>query len=86
MLQVAAQELGVPVEACFTSENTTASVNNASATAASTGSDLNGMAVKDACVQLNKRLEPYRKQLGEGASFESVVKAAYFDRCREFHI
>lgn len=82
MLQVAAQELGVPVEMCHTSENTSAAIVNASPTAASTGSDLNGMAVKDACEQLTKRLQPYREKLGPAAPFAAVVKAAYFDRCR----
>lgn len=82
MLQVAAQELGVPVEMCHTSENTSAAIVNASPTAASTGSDLNGMAVKDACEQLTKRLKPYREKVGPSAPFAAVVKAAYFDRCR----
>lgn len=79
-LQVAAQELRVPIETCHTSENTTAAIVNASATAASTGSDLNGMAVKNACETLNKRLKPYREKLGPTAAFADVVRAAYFDR------
>jgi xanthine dehydrogenase molybdopterin-binding subunit B len=46
MQQVAAQELGIPYEQVHVSETSTVAVVNASATAASTGSDLNGMAVK----------------------------------------
>jgi xanthine dehydrogenase/oxidase len=46
MQQVAAQELGIPFEQVHVSETSTVAVVNASATAASTGSDLNGMAVK----------------------------------------
>jgi hypothetical protein len=43
--QIAAQELGVPLDAVFTSESSTNTVPNAVPTAGSAGSDLNGYAV-----------------------------------------
>ena len=64
MCQVAAQELNVPVDAIFTQDTSTCQTANASPTAGSSGSDLNGMAVKDACDKLNERLKPYREKYG----------------------
>ena len=43
------------------SETSTKTVPNTSPTAASSSSDLNGMAIYNACDQLNERLEPYKK-------------------------
>jgi len=80
MCQIAAQELGTPLDAIFTQDSSTYQIANASPTAASSGSDLNGMAVKDACDQLNARLQPYRKNLGEDASLKLIAHAAYLDR------
>lgn len=45
MIQVASRALKIPVEKIHISETATDKVPNTSATAASTGSDLNGMAV-----------------------------------------
>ncbi|ANB11129.1 xanthine dehydrogenase/oxidase [Sugiyamaella lignohabitans] len=80
MAMVAAEELDVPLESVFTSESATNTVANASPTAASASSDLNGMAVKDACDQLNKRLKPYREKFGPEATMKELAHAAYFDR------
>jgi xanthine dehydrogenase/oxidase len=80
MSQVAAQELGVPMESIYTDDSSTYVIPNASPTAASSGSDLNGMAVKDACDQLNERLQPYRDRLGPGANMKDIAHAAYLDR------
>ena len=49
-------------------------------TAASAGSDLNGYAVHNACVELNKRLEPYRQRLGADAPLASLAAAAWGDQ------
>ncbi|KAM0755454.1 putative xanthine dehydrogenase HxA [Meredithblackwellia eburnea MCA 4105] len=78
--QIAAQELGVPLEAVFTSESASNTIANAVPTAASAGSDLNGYAVFNACKILKERLEPYRQKLGPDATFSSVVAAAWADR------
>ncbi len=61
MLQLAAHELGIPLDAVFIAETATDKVPNASPTAASASSDMYGGAVTDACRQINERLEPYRK-------------------------
>jgi xanthine dehydrogenase/oxidase len=80
MCQIAAQELGVPLDSIFTQDSQTYHIANASPTAASSGSDLNGMAVKDACDQLNERLKPYREKLGKDAPLRAIAHAAYVDR------
>ncbi|WP_431888954.1 xanthine dehydrogenase molybdopterin binding subunit [Nocardiopsis alba] len=56
MLQVAATSLGVPLEKVRLAPTRTDKVPNTSATAASSGTDLNGAAVKNACEQLVERL------------------------------
>jgi len=56
MLQVAATALGVPLETVRLAPTRTDKVPNTSATAASSGADLNGGAVKDACEQVRRRL------------------------------
>lgn len=58
MLQVAAKSLGVRIERFRIMPTSTDKVPNTSATAASSGSDLNGQAVKDACETLKTRLAP----------------------------
>ena len=56
MLQVAATALGVELDTVRIAPTRTDKVPNTSATAASSGSDLNGGAVKDACEQIRARL------------------------------
>jgi len=56
MLQVAATALGIPLEAVRLAPTRTDKVPNTSATAASSGTDLNGGAVKDACDQIRSRM------------------------------
>ena len=56
VLQVAATALGVPLGRVRLAPTRTDKVPNTSATAASSGADLNGGAVKDACEQLRERL------------------------------
>ncbi len=65
MLQVAAKSLGVSIERFRMMPTSTDKVPNTSATAASSGSDLNGQAVKDACETIRARLAPIAaKHLG----------------------
>ncbi len=56
MAQVAADALGIPVGLVRVTASDTQKVPNASATAASSGADLNGAAILDACTQLRARL------------------------------
>lgn len=58
MLQVAATALGVPLRLVRLAPTRTDKVPNTSATAASSGADLNGGAVQDACHQIIERLRP----------------------------
>ncbi|KAJ8115925.1 hypothetical protein OPT61_g2546 [Boeremia exigua] len=81
MTQIAAEALQVPLDSVFISDTSTNTVANASSTAASASSDLNGYAIFNACEQLNERLKPYREKLGPGASMKDLAHVAYFDRC-----
>jgi xanthine dehydrogenase large subunit len=56
MLQVAATALGVPLTQVRLAPTRTDKVPNTSATAASSGADLNGAAVKNACEQIRERM------------------------------
>lgn len=80
MCQVCAQELNVPLDSIFTDTTSSYQTVNVSPTAASSGSDLNGMAIKHACDQLNERLEPYREKYGPDAPMKELAHAAYLDR------
>ncbi|MCA9544427.1 MAG: molybdopterin-dependent oxidoreductase, partial [Myxococcales bacterium] len=57
MLTVCAHELGVPKDRVRVMTTATDKVPNTSATAASSGSDLNGAAVRDACVAVRERMK-----------------------------
>ena len=63
MLQIAASELGVSPKFIKVNATNTSKVPNTSATAASSGSDLNGMAVKNAVDKLRARLTPLAAKL-----------------------
>jgi len=57
--QVAADELGVTVDRIRINATDTSKVPNASATAASSGSDMNGKAAEDACAKIRGRLTEF---------------------------
>ncbi len=85
--QVVARELGVPVASVRVSASDTSKVPNASPTAASSGSDLNGMAARDACRKLRAGLAAFaaRKLGGEPGAIvfrDGVVSAG--DRSLSF--
>ncbi len=80
MLQVAATTLGVPLDRVRLAPTRTDKVPNTSATAASSGADLNGGAVKDACEQILTRLEKVKADAVDDLDWEALVKKAYFDR------
>ncbi|MDQ4051485.1 MAG: xanthine dehydrogenase molybdopterin binding subunit [Actinomycetota bacterium] len=78
MIQVAATTLGVPLERVRLAPTRTDKVPNASATAASSGADLNGGAVKHACEQIKDRLTEFAD--GRDLGWEELVRQAYFSR------
>lgn len=61
--QVAARSFGVPMEFVKITATDTAKVPNTSATAASSGSDLNGMAVQKACLTIRTRMTEHLAQI-----------------------
>lgn len=79
MLQVASHALQIPSDLIHISETATDKVPNTSATAASSGSDLNGMAVLNACNMIYERLEPYRQQYPD-AGWKEWISKAFMDR------
>ncbi|HHS82676.1 MAG TPA: xanthine dehydrogenase molybdopterin binding subunit, partial [Devosia sp.] len=70
--QVVADAFGVPLSAIGITATATDKVPNASATAASSGSDLNGMAALDAVEQIKERLVPVIRDLSGDATSEIV--------------
>src|SRR5204862_1601632 len=76
---IAAESLGVRLEAIRVMPTRTDKVPNTSASAASASSDLNGAAVADACRQLCVRLTPIRAEMPD-APFAEVVERAYRQR------
>jgi len=54
--QVVANEFGVKLDQVKVSATSTSKVPNTSPTAASSGSDLNGMAAKEACIRIKRNL------------------------------
>uniref|UniRef100_A0A8C8SX54 xanthine dehydrogenase n=1 Tax=Pelusios castaneus TaxID=367368 RepID=A0A8C8SX54_9SAUR len=76
MIQVASRELKIPMSNIHFCETSTTTVPNACVTAASVGTDVNGMAVKDACQTLLKRLEPIISKNPKG-SWNDWVKEAF---------
>ena len=79
MIQVAAHALGISTSFIFISETRTDTVANTSPTAASVSSDINGMAIQDACDQINNRLKTLKEQ-NPGISWKELVKKAYMER------
>jgi xanthine dehydrogenase large subunit len=75
MLQVAATTLGVPLSKVRLAPTRTDKVPNTSATAASSGADLNGAAVKNACEQIMARIADV-----PGETWEERVHNAYVQR------
>lgn len=79
MAQIASRVLKIPLEKVHMSHTSTALVPNTSPTAASSSSDLNGMAVWNACNTIMERLQPYIAENPKG-TWEDWVTAAYMDR------
>jgi len=63
MAQVAADGLGISVSSVRVTATDTQKVPNASATAASSGADINGAAINNACDQMRARLAPVAARL-----------------------
>ena len=78
MRAVAANELGVPLDSVRLMHTRTDKVPNTSPTAASSGADLNGMAVADACRKLKARMAEVEGS--DAMSFPDLAKAATLQR------
>jgi xanthine dehydrogenase large subunit len=80
--QVVAHELGLPFELVRVTATDTHKVANTSATAASTGSDLNGKAAQDAARQIKQRLADFTAAHPQHAAlpWPQLVAQAYMAR------
>uniref|UniRef100_A0A8C0VUG1 aldehyde oxidase n=1 Tax=Cyanistes caeruleus TaxID=156563 RepID=A0A8C0VUG1_CYACU len=76
MIQVASRELNIPMSSIHFCETSTTTVPNACASIGSAGTDVNGMAVKDACQTLLKRLQPIIKKNPTG-TWNDWIKEAF---------
>ncbi|XP_077466673.1 aldehyde oxidase 6 [Stigmatopora argus] len=77
--QVASRELHIPSSKVYISETSTNTIPNGFPSAASFGTDANGMAVKNACQTLYQRLEPIREKDPKG-TWESWVSEAIMEK------
>ncbi len=73
MLKICAIELGVPQSKIRVMRTATDKVPNTSATAASSGTDLNGAAVRNACHQLRDRMATVRATMPGKPTFAQVA-------------
>ena len=90
--QVAAQCFGVSIEQIKITATDTAKVPNTSATAASSGSDLNGMAVKQACDVISGRMAEFLAQkyqttvqdicFQDGSVHIGAMKLSFAEACK----
>jgi xanthine dehydrogenase large subunit len=78
MAQVAADGLRIPVSLVRVTATDTQKVPNASATAASSGADINGAAIMDATRQLRERLDAL--DAGRNLPWKDLVKQAWLNR------
>uniref|UniRef100_A0A0K0E8Z9 xanthine dehydrogenase n=1 Tax=Strongyloides stercoralis TaxID=6248 RepID=A0A0K0E8Z9_STRER len=79
IIQIASRCLQIPVEKIVINDTSTDKVPNASPTAASVGSDMNGLAVKNGCDILMERLKPF-KEANPNGKWEDWVMDAYVNR------
>ncbi len=87
--QIAAQEFGVPVDQIEVTSTRTDKVPNTSPTAASSGTDINGKAVQNACQTIKQRLaafyaeqikvDPQEIQFSQGALIAGEYKINFND-------
>ncbi len=78
---VVAHELRIALSSVRCTATDTQKVANTSATAASTGADLNGKAAQDAARKIRQRLDAFASERGlRDAPFEELVHAAYVAR------
>ncbi|KAI1884851.1 hypothetical protein AGOR_G00214090 [Albula goreensis] len=77
--QVVSRELQIPTSLIYITETSTSAVPNTCPSAASFGTDANGMAVKDACEKLRHRLTPII-QANPTGSWESWIRKAFFQK------
>ncbi|HEX8642869.1 MAG TPA: xanthine dehydrogenase molybdopterin binding subunit [Allosphingosinicella sp.] len=78
--QVVADVFGVPIDTVKVSSTRTDKVPNTSATAASSGADLNGMAAKNAAETIRKRLDAFAATDPDSANW------AFPELCRRAHL
>lgn len=79
MIQVAARALNINADFIHIAETATDRVPNTIATAASLGSDLNGMAVLYACEKILKRVQPIREK-NPNDTWPQLAQKAFMER------
>lgn len=75
MIQVASKALNIPFEKIHIKDTSSDTAPNAIPTGGSTGADLNGPAVMQACETLKERLRPFQEADPEGTWEDHVMKA-----------
>lgn len=79
MIQIVSHELGIPMDKIRVSESANDKVPNPIPTGGSSAADLNGNALRDACAQINERLNTFR-EANPKAPWEMIVGMAFGSR------
>ena len=79
MVQVASRVLAVDISKIHIIDTSTETIANTTPTGGSSGTDLNGFAVINACKKLVEVLDPIRQQFPDD-TWEQVVEKAYFSK------
>ncbi|XP_028281008.1 aldehyde oxidase 5 isoform X2 [Parambassis ranga] len=78
-IQIASRILKIPMSSIFIKETCTGNVPNAAPSAASFGTDAVGMAVKDACEKLMRRLQPLMER-NPKHTWKQWINEAFFQK------
>jgi len=79
MVQIASTELGIPISKIHISQSSTDCVPNPNVSGGSSTADISGGAVRLACIELNKRLAPFKEAEPKGV-WEQWIGMAFGSR------
>ena len=80
MAQAAATTLGISLDYIRIKPSNSLSGPNSVTTGGSIGSELNVMAVVNACKELNDRIEPVKKKMGGNPPWKDLIQQCYDDK------
>ncbi|UJR10272.1 hypothetical protein I4U23_014479 [Adineta vaga] len=80
MMSIASEVLHCDINSIHISETSTDKIPNMTPTSGSVSSDLNGMAIKNACEQLRQRLDAFIGTGSDDITWKNLIEQAYYAR------